>query len=63
MGEYEAAIKDYTLAMQLSDDKASLYNHRYVHEKGGEHNSGRGGGMGEDAISALLSWTADVASQ
>ena len=31
MGEYEAAIKDYTLAMQLSDDKASLYNHRCVH--------------------------------
>ena len=28
MGEYEAAIKDYTSAMQLSDDKVSLYNHR-----------------------------------
>ena len=28
MGEYEAAIKDYTSAMQMSDDKVSLYNHR-----------------------------------
>ena len=28
IGEYEAAIKDYTLAMELSDDRAPLYNHR-----------------------------------
>jgi len=28
LGEYEAAIKDYTLAMQLSDDRAPLFNHR-----------------------------------
>lgn len=28
IGEYEAAIKDYSSAMQLSDDKSSLYNHR-----------------------------------
>lgn len=28
ISEYEAAIKDYSLAMQMSEDKLSLFNHR-----------------------------------
>ncbi len=28
MGEYEAAIKDYSTAMQMTNDKLSLFNHR-----------------------------------